>query len=162
MNVDNIIAIASFALTVIIFAWGLYQRVKGKATASVSALIAFAEQTGLPGKEKMAQVVSELHEMIPSPYKQFVTQESLEKLAQWIFDYMKKYALAYIDTHDNQNANAYHEVNDSLAADFVKQLSSLGTVGLKELAVKLGVEVSGKEDSDIIKDIVLMLLEKKQ
>lgn len=162
MTVDNIIAIASFVLTVVIFAWGLYQRVKGKATASVSALIAMAEETGLPGKEKMAQVVAQLHDLIPAPYKQFVTPEALEKLAQWIFDYMKKYALAYIDTHDNQNTNAYHEVNDSLATDLVQQLSSLGTVGLRELALKLGIEVSNKDDNEVMKEIVLMLLERRE
>ena len=160
MNVDHIISIVSLALTVAIFAWGMYQKTKGKATASVSALIAMAEETGLPGKEKMAQVVAQLYEVIPAPFKSIATPEALEKLAQWVFDYMKKYALAYIDTHDNKNENAYHEVNDSITSDVINQLSALGTVGLRELAIKLGVEVSGKDDSSIIKDIILVLLEK--
>ena len=159
MNAEKIISIVSLALTVAIFAWGMYQKTKGKATASVSALIAMAEETGLPGKEKMAQVVAQLYEVIPAPFKSIATPEMLEKLAQWIFDYMKKYALAYIDTHENKNDNAYHEVTDSLASDIVDQLSSIGAVGLRDLAIKLGVEVSEKPDSEIIKDILVRLVE---
>ena len=57
MNSETIVLIVSFVLTAVILVWGLYEKVKGNASASVAALIAEAESSGLLGKEKMALVV---------------------------------------------------------------------------------------------------------
>lgn len=48
----------------------------------------------------------------------------------------------------------------SCAQSVVQQLTGLGTVGLIALAENLGIETQGKSDADIIKDIVLLLMEK--
>lgn len=73
----------------------LYFKVKGNLTEGVSELIALAEKTGLPGNEKMAQVVEAMYEKVPKWLKKILNKYELEKIAQWVFDWMRKYADAY-------------------------------------------------------------------
>ena len=161
MNTDLIVMILTFVLTVAVFAWGLYERVKGNAAASASAFIAEVESSDLLGKDKMAKVVGWLYDLVPAPFKKFLTKETLEVLAQKIFDYMKKYTYAYIETHNEDgNRNAYHEVTDELAGEVIHKLTSLGAVGLRTLAANMGIDTEGKDDETIIKEIVVALLEK--
>ena len=160
MSADKIVTIISFVLAVAGFAWGLYERVKGNATAASSEFIAQVESTGLLGAEKMAMVVGWLYDMIPTPFKKVLNKEVLQSLAQRIFDYMKRYANAYVEAHNGKGKEAYTQVNDDLASDVAKKLSGLGTVALKSLALNMGIEVEGKDDSQIIKDIVYLLMEK--
>ena len=160
MDIDSIISIVSLVLTVVIFIWSLYEKTKGDATASVSAFIAMAETTGLTGKEKMAMVVAKLYEKIPPIFKRILTQEALEFIAQWIFDYMKKYAIAYVDSHTD-DPGAIHDVNKELAADLVAQLNGLGDVGLKALAEKIGLDVTGMETDQMVAAILAAFMEGK-
>lgn len=160
MDIDKIIAIASFILTVVVFAWGLYQQVKGNSAAAVSGLIAEAEKTGLLGSEKMALVVGWLYDMIPLPFKKVLDKAALQKLAQGIFDYMKKYANAYIESKNGKGKEAYTEVNNDLASAVAEKLRELGPVGLKALAANMGIEVSGKSEADLIQEIAYKIMEK--
>ncbi len=161
MNVDQIIMILSFVLTVAAFAWGLYEKVKGNAAASASAFIAQVESTGLLGKEKMALVVSWLYDLVPAPLKSVLSKEALEDLAQHIFDYMKKYANAYIESHGDKGKEAYTSVNDELAAEAADRLLELGPAGLHAMASMLGVDLTAKSDAKIVKDVVHNLLNRK-
>lgn len=91
--------IISLCLVILCFAgFGvmLYFKVKGNLFAAVSELIAIAEATNLAGTEKMAQVVSGLMAMVPAPLNKFLTAEKLEILAQYVFDWMRKYADEYM------------------------------------------------------------------
>ena len=160
MDIDQIINIASFVLTVLIFAWGLYEQVKGKAAESASAFIAQVESSGLVGKEKMALVVDWLYDMIPAPFKRVLNKAALERLAQTIFDYMKKYANAYIEAKNGKGKEAYKPVNDELAAELAKQLAGVGSAGLNVLALSMGIDAEGKGDAELIKEIVYRLMEK--
>ena len=160
MSAEKIITIVSFALAVAAFAWGLYQKVKGNATEASSEFIAQVESTGLLGPEKMALVVSWLYDMVPAPFKKFLDQEALKNLAQKIFDYMKRYTNAYIEAHNGKGKEAYNEVNDDLASDVAEKLSGLGTVGLKALALNMGIDITGKTDAELIKAIVYLIMEK--
>ena len=160
MDIDSIISIVSLALTVIIFAWSLYEKTKGDATASVSALIAMAESTGLTGPEKMAMVVDRLYERIPVVFKRILSKQALETLAQWIFDYMKKYAVAYVDSHTDK-PEAIHDVNVELANDFVAQLNNLGDAGLRKMAEGLGIETTGMSTNQVISAILTALVERR-
>ena len=160
MEPDKIITIVSIALTVIVFAWGLYQRVRGDSAAAVSGFIAEAEKTGLLGSEKMALVVGWLYEMIPLPFKKILNKGSLENLAQKIFDYMKKYANAYIEAKSGKGKEAYTPVNNELASEVAEKLAGLGTVGLKALAVNMNIDVTGKTDAEIIQAIALLIMMK--
>ena len=160
MEPDKIITIVSIALTVIVFAWGLSQRVRGDSAAAVSGFIAEAEKTGLLGSEKMALVVGWLYEMIPLPFKKILNKGSLENLAQKIFDYMKKYANAYIEAKSGKGKEAYTPVNNELASEVAEKLAGLGTVGLKALAVNMNIDVTGKTDAEIIQAIALLVMMK--
>jgi len=73
----------------------LYFKVKGNITEGVSELIALAEKTGLPGNEKMAQVVDAMYEKVPAWLKKILNKYELEKIAQWVFDWMRRYADSY-------------------------------------------------------------------
>lgn len=153
MNPDKIITIVSIVLTVIAFAWGLYQRVKGNSAAAVSGLVAQAEKTGLLGPEKMELVVEWLYEKIPVPFKQILNRGALEALAQNIFNYMKKYANAYIESKGGKGKEAYTPVNDELASDIARGLAQLGSVSLKALAINLGIETAELTDAELIQAI---------
>ncbi len=158
MDAERIITIVSFVLTIAAFAWGLYEKVKGDSTAAVSGLIATAEETGLVGTEKMQLVVGWLYDMIPAVFKKTLNKEALQALAQRIFDYMKKYANAYIDSHHGGGSAAYAPVNDELAEETAKALAGAGSAALRTLAVNFGFVVEGKEDDEIIKEIILALM----
>ena len=84
--------------------------------------------------------------------------EALEKIAQGIFDYMRKYAVAYVDCKEDK-PEAIHDVNTELAADLVHQLEGLGEVGLKNLAVQLNIDVTGMKVDEIISAILVKLVE---
>lgn len=162
MDIDQIINIASFVLTVLVFAWGLYEQVKGKAAASASAFIAQVESSGLVGKEKMALVVDWLYDMIPAPFKRILNKEVLEKLAQTIFDYMKKYANAYIEAKNGKGKEAYAPVNDELMTELSKHLASMGSAGLKILATSMEIDATNKSDAEIIQAIIEMVMAKNK
>ena len=162
MSTDKIILIVSIVLNVGIFAWGLYNKTKGDAAAAASSLIATAEETGLFGPEKMALVVDWLYDMIPMPFRQILNKNALEILAQKIFDYMKKYTNAYINSKkEDAPANPYKETNEELAHDLVEGLSSFSLVGLKSFASNFGIETSGLNQQQIIEAIVLRLVGSK-
>ena len=162
MDADKIITIISVILTVAIFAWGLYSKVKGNAAEAVSGLIAAAEETDLLGKEKMALVVGWLFDMIPTPFKKVLSKEFLEKLAQKIFDYMKKYAIAYIDSKSGKGKDAYIEVNDEVIAELSKNLAGIGSAGLKILADEMNIDTTDKSNAEIIQAIIAMLIAKNK
>ena len=117
-----------------------------------------AEETNLIGSEKMALVVSKLHAMVPAAFKAYFSEERLEKMAQWVFDWMRKYAVAYIHSHENDPENPdlteIHTANEELTADMINKLSALSSEALKELAKKIDIPVDGMSDSDIIKAIL--------
>lgn len=162
MNKDEIILIVSIVLNIAIFAWGLYNRTKGNAAAAASSLIASAEETGLLGPEKMALVVDRLYDMIPASFKTILNKQTLQVIAQKIFDYMKKYANAYIKSKQgNPVENPYQQTTEELAHDLVEGLSSFSLVGLKSFASNFGLETSGMNQQQIIEAIVTLLVTKK-
>lgn len=89
MNAKVVITIIFVLLTAVVFAWGLYQKVKGNAAAAASEFIAMAQKTGLLGREKMALVVNWLYDLVPVPLRSVLTRSMLEDLAQSIYDSMK-------------------------------------------------------------------------
>ena len=162
MNADKIILIASVVLNIGIFAWGLYNRTKGNAAAAASSLIASAEETGLLGPEKMALVVDRLYDMIPASFKTILNKQTLQVIAQKIFDYMKKYANAYIKSKQGvETENPYKQTNEELAHDLTDALSSFSIVGLKSFASNFGIETSGLDQQQIIEALVLLLVDRK-
>ena len=99
MTIINILEIMIVLICVFVYGFMLYFKVKGNLMEGVSELIALAEETGLPGNEKMEQVVNSMYEKVPKWLKKILNKHELEKIAQWIFDWMRKYA----DTYNKDN-----------------------------------------------------------
>ena len=163
MSIANIINVVAFVLCVVLFIVTLYFKCKGSVVEAVSQFIAMAEKTDLCGEDKMRLVVSRLYEMVPAAFKNRLSEEELENIAQWIFDWMRQYANAYIDgfkDKENPDLSGIEGVNMALAADMVDRLSNMGSDALKALATTVGIDVSGLSENDIVKAIVLACLAK--
>ena len=161
MDCVQVINIVAYVLCVVLFAVALFFKIKGNVVGAVSELIAMAEETNLAGSEKMAMVVSKLAEKVPAAFKGFLTEERLQEIAQWIFDWMRKYAVAYIHSHEDYpevDMGEIEDTNSALLEDMVNKLSTLSVEALKEMAQKLGIDVSGMSDEEILKAIVLACL----
>lgn len=96
MSWHDICGIISTVCFFIVFALSLYSISERNVYSIVSKLIAIAEETGLPGPEKMSMVVNGLYAIVPGVFKKILTKKKLEEIAQKIFDYMKEYALDYL------------------------------------------------------------------
>ena len=158
MEISTIIEIVITALCVLGYALYIYFKVRGNVVEAVSELIALAEKTGLTGPEKMAQVVGGLYDKVPLPLRRILTKEALQAIAQHIFDWTRKYAEAYIEVKNGKN-DAIKTTNDDVAEDVTKILFNLGYDGLKSFAASLGIEVGEKSEAELVKEIVVRLME---
>ena len=95
MSIIEVLEILIVIICAITYGLMLYFKVKGNLAEGVSELIALAEKTGLPGNEKMTQVVETMYERVPKWLKKILNKHELEKIAQWVFDWMRRYADEY-------------------------------------------------------------------
>jgi len=166
MTAMEIVEIIIVLLCVIAYGFMLYFKVKGNVVGAVSELIALAEKTGLPGSEKMAQVVDALYAKVPAWLRKIFTKERLQDIAQWIFDWMRKYADTYVemakdDTTDAELKETAVEVGTEAIADLVTQLMNAGLQELHDLAVEKGVFTDGlKTKKDYAQAIIKAVLNK--
>ena len=163
MNVFDILEIVIVALCAITYGFMLYFKVKGNVLGAVSELIALAEETGLAGSEKMAKVVDELYEKVPGPLKRVLNKECLEKIAQTIFDWMRRYTTEYQKKQEAPApAKSEEETKAEMvaaAADLISELLKLTVADLKAKANEYGVELNGAtRRDDIVKAILVELL----
>lgn len=165
MNVFDILEIVIVALCATTYGFMLYFKVKGNILGAVSELIALAEETGLAGSEKMARVVDALYEKVPGPLKKILNKTCLEKMAQTIFDWMRRYTDEY---QKKQEAPAPPKSEEetkaemvAAAADLISELLKLTVADLKTKANECGVELNGAtRRDDIVKAIMVELLKK--
>ena len=165
MNVFDILEIVIVALCAITYGFMLYFKVKGNVLGAVSELIALAEETGLAGSEKMAKVVDELYEKVPGPLKRVLNKECLEKIAQTIFDWMRRYTTEYQKKQEaSVPVKSEEETKAEMvaaAADLISELLKLTVADLKAKANEYGVELNGAtRRDDIVKAILVELLKK--
>lgn len=166
MTAMEIVEIIIVLLCVLAYGFMLYFKVKGNVVGAVSELIALAEKTGLPGSEKMAQVVDALYAKVPAWLRKIFTKERLQDIAQWIFDWMRKYADTYVemakdDTTDAELKETAVEVGTEAIADLVTQLMNAGLQELHDLAVEKGVFTDGlKTKKDYAQAIIKAVLNK--
>ena len=165
MNVFDILEIVIVALCAITYGFMLYFKVKVNVLGAVSELIALAEETGLAGSEKMAKVVDELYEKVPGPLKRVLNKECLEKIAQTIFDWMRRYTTEYQKKQEAPApAKSEEETKAEMvaaAADLISELLKLTVADLKAKANEYGVELNGAtRRDDIVKAILVELLKK--
>jgi len=165
MSIPEIISTVVTVICAIICGVAFYFRVKGNVIAAVSELIALAETTGLAGPEKMAQVVTGLSNMVPTFLRKILTPERLERIAQWVFDWMRKYANEYMKASAETGGNVPEEKTDALgasaAAELITGLFNLTAAALKEKATEIGADLEGRDTKkEIIEAIVLAILNK--
>lgn len=166
MNVFDILEIVIVALCAITYGFMLYFKVKGNVLGAVSELIALAEETGLAGSEKMDKVVDELYEKVPGPLKRVLNKECLEKIAQTIFDWMRRYTTEYQKKQQEASVPVKSEEETkaemvAAAADLISELLKLTVAELKDKANEYGVELNGAtRRDDIVKAILVELLKK--
>ena len=96
MDAHAVIGIAAVVVELVLIGIALYWRAKENLVEVVSVFIALAEQTGKPGREKMAHVVENLYECVPPFLRGILTKDKLEEIAQEIFDWTRRYALEYL------------------------------------------------------------------
>ena len=168
MDVMKIIDICLVVLCVIIYAIKGYFKAKSNIAGAVSELIALAESSGLAGKEKMAKVVASLSEKVPAPLKFLFDAETLEHIAQRVFDWMRRYANAYIEATETASDDAEREemfkaeakeIGLDVLADTVHGLFMLSLDALKTKADEYGVAIEDTMDrKEIIRAIASALL----
>lgn len=96
MDWHEIAGIISLICYIVVIILGWYTLAEKNIYSLVSKLIAMAEETGLPGAEKMEMVVNGLYAIVPVAFKKILTKAKLQEIAQSVFDYMKSYALDYL------------------------------------------------------------------
>lgn len=95
MSIVDLTEIIVVTICVVMYGLMLYYKVRGNITEGISELIALAEKTGLPGNEKMAAVVESMYGKVPIGLRKILNKNELEKLAQIVFNWMRKYADLY-------------------------------------------------------------------
>ena len=165
MSILEIIDLIVTVLCIIAYAMVVYFKVKGDLVGSVSELIALAEQSGLAGSEKMEKVVSQLSEMVPAPLKKFLPESTLQKIAQNMFDWIRRYAYNYIEAKKESDEKKAQEIlfaeNADTTADLLLDLMNLGFEQLAEKARANGIDVDESMSREqIIRSIILAALKK--
>ncbi len=104
MTFQDIISIIAVFAEIFVFLAFLYYRARGDVVEKIVELIALAEKTGKPGPEKMDMVVDGLYRHMPVIFHKILTKDRLRKIAQYVFDWMKEYALEYLEKKREKEA----------------------------------------------------------
>lgn len=97
MNPTLQIILESIFVIIALLAMGFF-KLKEEISLDIIKLITEAEEKPISGSEKMQWLVSTLYSSIFPIAKTYFTKERIQKLAQSIFDNVRKYANKY---HDN-------------------------------------------------------------
>lgn len=164
MNWIDVIEIIVVILCAVTYGLMLYFKVKGNLAEGVSELIALAEKTDLKGSEKMAQVVNAMYDKVPAWLKSFLNKYELEKIAQWVFDWMRKYADTYkiaSETEGCTSTEAKEIANVETVSALVTELLDMSLGALKEKAGEYGLQTDDlKTKEEVIKAIVAAIMNK--
>ena len=165
MTTMQIVDIVVFVLCIVGYVVMAYFKVKGNVVEMVSELIAAAETTGLAGSDKMAKVVSELIALVPAPFRTVLSEKMLQNIAQKIFDWMRRYALNYIEAKKEADEEAkkkkLYEQNAETTASVLVDLINLSREALIEKAESCELQLTGDESKDeLIRRIVIAVLNK--
>ena len=98
MNPTLQIILESIVLIAVLLLMG-FLKLKEELSVDIVKLIAEAETKPLTGAEKMKWLVETVYDTTIPFAKAYFTRDRIQKLAQMIFDYIRKYADKY---HDNK------------------------------------------------------------
>ena len=93
------IIIEVVAVVLIVFAMG-FMKLKEELSVDIVKLIAEAETKPLTGAEKMKWLVETVYDTTIPLAKAYFTKDRIQKLAQMIFDNIRKYADRYKERND--------------------------------------------------------------
>lgn len=146
MSFQEILGIANVVMLLFWILYGVYQRAKGNAFGMIAEFIAYAENTGLAGPEKMAMVVNNLYEIIPAPFRVILTRERLREAAQNVYEWMKAYALEYINKKSGEAAENIQE-SDAATGEEAQEDDYDPQIFMEETAIV--PEISGEDSPGI-------------
>ena len=92
MKIEYIISLVFGILFIIGTLLSYFFYIKEKIIKQINGEIDKAEDLDVKGSEKMAEVVSQLKQIIPAIFKPFITDKLLESLVQLAFDGIESYA----------------------------------------------------------------------
>lgn len=98
MTIHDVFGIVSVVCWIVAVVAMLYYHTKGDVVQMVARFIALAEETGQPGPDKMAMVVDWMYKALPTPFRSILTREKLREIAQYVFDWTRRYALDYLES----------------------------------------------------------------
>lgn len=97
MDLYDVLGIAAVLIALLLGVLAFYFRAKGNAVEMIAELIALAEQeAGKTGPEKMGMVVDWLYDTVPAAFRGILTKEVLQRIAQGVFNWVRRYAMEYL------------------------------------------------------------------
>lgn len=105
MDINLVLQILTTIFTIVFGFIALYLRSKEEVVEKVSDYIAKAEEdykdATNAGGEKFNWVVDQLYDLVPGPFKMFLTKEVLGVIVQYTFDSIAKYTTTVLDKKIN-------------------------------------------------------------
>ena len=91
MKAEIIISIVSIVCTIVSILFGYYIYIRKKIEQEALNAINKAEDTGKVGKEKMAEAVETIYNILPACVRPFISKDMIEIVVQGVFDKMEEY-----------------------------------------------------------------------
>lgn len=91
MKAEIIITIVSIVCTIVSILCGYYIYIRKKIEQEALDAINKAEDTDKIGKEKMAEAVETIYNILPACVRPFISKDMIEIVVQGVFDKMEEY-----------------------------------------------------------------------
>lgn len=91
MKAEIIITIVSIVCTIVSILCGYYIYIRKKIEQEALDAINKAEDTDKIGKEKMAEAVETIYNVLPACVRPFISKDMIEVIVQRVFDKMEEY-----------------------------------------------------------------------
>lgn len=91
MKAEIIITIVSIVCTIVSILCGYYIYIRKKIEQEALDAINKAEDTDKIGKEKMAEAVETIYNILPACVRPFISKDMIEVVVQSVFDKMEEY-----------------------------------------------------------------------
>lgn len=91
MKAEIIITIVSIVCTIVSILCGYYIYIRKKIEQEALDAINKAEDTDKVGKEKMADAVETIYNILPACVRPFISKDMIEIVVQGVFDKMEEY-----------------------------------------------------------------------
>jgi len=136
--------------------FGILLATTGNVPKAATEFIALAEDTAQAGAVKMAQVVAQLYDSIPLVLRKVFTKERLQVLAQFLFDWMRKYAVSYWKAQQSAHPpDEMQNVSTEAVTELLSELVGMTLAAMKEKAAAYGIDVTGKDTKKAVAEAII-------